>query len=85
MRNLDVLEPVISEEVESPVNLKVAQQQLETARVSLLHWELLYKCKKLISGVQECTSLLNSNYTLEMEINPTNCFIHSVRDLFSSN
>jgi nesprin-1 len=37
MRNLDVLEPVISEEVESPVNLKVAQQQLETARVCLLH------------------------------------------------
>jgi nesprin-1 len=37
MRNLDVLEPVISEEVESPVNLKVAQQQLETSRVSLLH------------------------------------------------
>jgi nesprin-1 len=37
MRNLDVLEPVISEEVESPFNLKVAQQQLETARVSLLH------------------------------------------------
>jgi len=37
MRNLDVLEPLISEEVESPVNLKVAQQQLETARVSLLH------------------------------------------------
>jgi hypothetical protein len=31
------LEPLISEEVESPVNLKVAQQQLETARVSLLH------------------------------------------------
>ena len=37
MRNLDVLEPLITEEVESPVNLKVAQQQLETARVSLLH------------------------------------------------
>jgi len=37
MRNLDVLEPLIGEEVESPVKLKVAQQQLETARVSLVH------------------------------------------------
>lgn len=37
MRNLDALEPLISEEVESAVNLKVAQQQLETGRVSLLH------------------------------------------------
>jgi hypothetical protein len=37
MRNLDVFEPLISEEVESPANLKVAQQQLETARVRLLH------------------------------------------------
>jgi nesprin-1 len=36
MRNLDVLEPLISEEVESSINLKVAQQQLESARVSLL-------------------------------------------------
>jgi hypothetical protein len=38
MRNLDAFDPLISEEVESPVNLKVAQQQLETARVRLLHF-----------------------------------------------
>jgi hypothetical protein len=36
MRNLDDFEPVINEEVETPVNLKLAQQQLETARVRLL-------------------------------------------------
>jgi nesprin-1 len=37
MRNLDAFEPLINEEVESPVNLKVAQQQLESSRVRLLH------------------------------------------------
>lgn len=36
MRNLDDFEPVINEEVETPVNLKLAQQQLETARVMSL-------------------------------------------------
>jgi nesprin-1 len=33
MKNLDAFEPIINEEVEAPVNLRVAQQQLETARV----------------------------------------------------
>lgn len=36
MKNLDAFEPIIIKEVESPVNLKVAQQQLETARVKSL-------------------------------------------------
>ena len=40
MRNLDAFEPLINEEVQSPVNLKVAQQQLETARVCTeIHFE----------------------------------------------
>jgi len=36
MKNLDAFEPLINEEVESPVNLKLAQKQLENTRVRSL-------------------------------------------------
>lgn len=54
MKNLDAFEPVINEEVESPLNLKVAQQQLETARVKPLINVIWYELLELTAAIT-CT------------------------------
>ncbi|KAJ9594434.1 hypothetical protein L9F63_014159, partial [Diploptera punctata] len=52
MRNLEAFDPIINEEVQSPVDLKTAQQQLETVRT--LHNKLQAEKSRLAVAVQAC-------------------------------
>jgi hypothetical protein len=69
MKNLDAFEPIINEEVESPVNLKVAQQQLESVRVkSLINVTQEYYWKLLLPSPVLCVVLQPDKKLIQLSL-----------------